>query len=258
MSSTNVNILLGPKLGDLFHMLVVPQYYHRIFGRKSNLYLCEKHDKFTTGLEDTYNSLKPIIEKQDFTNSFEIYNPSKHKIDIDLNAFRWNGVWCNRPYWAVFLHTAFSNRPTIPKNFASIKWEKNLVYSDHLIVHRKEFFDFNDFVERQYRHVFDQFDKKLFLTYDIKVYEKFPLKHLIEPLVVPNLSEQLSIINGCKMNMYNCTGTLCMASALNAPRIAEAGQWLNNAYASDHLFFDNIEIFDKEQVFSPNPKFLIP
>ena len=97
----------------------------------------------------------------------------------------------------------------------------------------------------------------MFLTYDIKVYESFPLIDLIEPLVVPNLSEQLSIINGCRMNMYNCTGTLCMASALNAPRIGEAGEWLNNAYGFDHMFFDNVEIFDKEQVFNPVTKYLI-
>jgi hypothetical protein len=251
-----VNILIGPKLGDLFQMMVVPQYYWKIFGVKCNLYIVEMYDTFTTGLQDTYESLKPIIEKQEFTNKFEIFDPAKHKIDIDLNAFRWNGVWCNRPFWAVFLHTAFPNCPMIPRNFNSLVWDKNENYSDYLMVHRKDLFIWNDFVERQYKTVFEKFDKKLFITFDEKLYDEFPLKKDIDMLLVKNLSEQLSIVNGCKLNFYNGTGMITMASALNAPRIGEIGEWLNNAYGYDHLFYDNVEFFDAYQVLTPNPKYL--
>ena len=60
-----------------------------------------------------------------------------------------------------------------------------------------------------------------------------------------------------KMNMYNGTGLITMASALNAPRIGEIGEWLNNAYGFDHLFYDNVEFFDAHKVLTPNPKYLI-
>ena len=66
-----VNILLGPKLGDLFQMLVVPQYLWKFYGIKSNIYITEVFDTFTTGLQDTFESLEPIIKAQKFTNSFE-------------------------------------------------------------------------------------------------------------------------------------------------------------------------------------------
>ena len=34
-----VNILMGPKIGDLMHSLTVPAYYYHTLGRKTNFYL---------------------------------------------------------------------------------------------------------------------------------------------------------------------------------------------------------------------------
>jgi hypothetical protein len=252
-----INILVGPKMGDLFHMLIVPRYYHYFFNVKTNLYVIEKYDKFTTSLDDSYNQLKPIITSQEWCNSFSIYK-NDVKIDVDLNAFRWNGLWATRPFWAIFLHTAFPNQPNVPKNFASLKWTKNQDYSNILVVSRRDIFPFNDFVEKQYLSVFEKFENKIFLAFDPAQYEAFPLKDHLELVVVKNLSEQLEIINSSKMNLLNCSGPLCMASALNAPRIIETGEWMVPVYGYDYNYYDNVETFDSNQVFSPNPKFLIP
>jgi hypothetical protein len=252
-----INILVGPKMGDLFHMLIVPKYYHYFFNIKTNLYVIEKYDKFTTSLEDTYNQLKPIVTAQEWCNSFNIYK-NDVRIDVDLNAFRWNGLWATRPFWAIFLHTAFPNQPNVPKNFASIKWAKNEEYSNTLVVSRRDIFPFNDFVEKQYLSVFEKFENKIFLAFDPAQYEAFPLKDHLELVVVKNLSEQLEILNGSKMNLLNCSGPLCIASALNAPRIIETGEWMVPVYGHDYNYYDNVETFDCHQVFSPNPKFLIP
>jgi len=251
-----VNILLGPKLGDLFQMLVVPQYLWKFFGIKSNIYITEVFDTFTTGLQDTFESLEPIIKAQKFTNSFEIFNSSLHTIQIDLNNFRINGTWGNRPFCSVFLDTAFGPHCHMPKNLNYIEWDKNQEFSDYLVVHRKDLFEFNSFVEKQYRTVFEKFDKKVFMTFDEKLYDSFPLKKHLDVLVVKDLGEQLSIINGCKVSMHNGTGTLCMATALNSPRIGEVGKWLNVVCGLDHMFFDNAEFFDKHKVLSPFPKYL--
>jgi hypothetical protein len=252
-----LNILVGPKLGDLFHMLIVPKFLDHFCQVKTNLYIIEIHDNFSTSLEDTYNQLKPIITAQKWCNSFNIYT-SDVLIDIDLNDFRINGLWGTRPYWAIFLHTALSGEPGIPRNFASIEWGKNESYSDTLVVSRayRDFFVFNDFVKQQYLSVFEKFEKRIFLAFDEKQYDIFPLKEHVELVIVKDLSEQLEIINGSKMNLFNCSGPLCMASALNAPRIIETAKWMIPAYAFDYEFFDNVETFDSQQVFSPNPKYL--
>jgi hypothetical protein len=248
------NILIGPKLGDLFHMLTVPRYLYHFYGVKSNIYITEKFEKFSTGLSDTYKSLYEIITTQPFTESFKYYK-GEH-IDYDLNLFRTNGIWCSRPFWAIFLHTAFPHCPNIPRNFQVINWKKNKEYEDYLIVHRKPMFNYNSFVEKQYLDVFEKYDKKLFITYDEKIYDEFPLKNKIDVLVCKSLSEQMTIINSAKMNLFNATAPITMASVLNAPRIGELGQWINTLYGSDHLFYDNVENFDEFQILTPNPKTL--
>lgn len=249
-------ILLGPKLGDLFHMLTVPRYLHYFYGIKSKIYITEKYDTFSTGLEDTYKSLYEIITQQSFCSSFEIFNPSKHQIDIDLNVFRTNGIWCTRPFWAIFLHSVFPNQPIIPKNFKVLNWKEDKKFEDYLIVHRKPLFEYNDFVEQQYLNVFNQFDKKIFLTYDENLYNQFPLKDKIDVYICKDLSEQLAIINGAKLGLFNATAPITMASVLNKPRIGELGKWINTLYGSDHLFFDNVEFFDEFEILTPNPNFL--
>ncbi len=249
-------VLLGPKLGDLFHMLTVPKYLHYFYGIKSKIYITEKFDTFSTGLEHTYNSLYDIVIQQPFCSSFEIYDENKHEIDIDLNKFRKNGIWCSRPYWAIFLHSVFPNQPNIPKNFKVLNWKKNDKFKDYLIVHRKPLFDFNDFVEQQYLNIFNQYDKKIFLTFDEEIYNQFPLKDKIDVYVSKDLSEQLSIINGAEMSLFNATAPITMASVLNKPRIGELGKWINTLYGSDHLFFDDVEFFDEFQILTPNTKIL--
>ena len=168
------NILIGPKLGDLFHMLTVPKYIHYFYGIKSNIYITEKFDKFSTGLEDTYQSLYEIITSQPFTESFQIYN--NEAIDIDLNLFRTNGIWCTRPFWAIFLHTAFPSCPTIPKNFKILNWKKNDKYQDYLIKrftqisHGKDLNystpllkkDFYNFINKEWKHSIIAEKKKKF------------------------------------------------------------------------------------------------
>ena len=89
-----------------------------------------------------------------------------------------------------------------------------------------------------------------------KIYDEFPLKNKIDVLVCKSLSEQMTIINSAKMNLFNATAPITMASVLNAPRIGELGQWINTLYGSDHLFYDNVENFDEFQILTPNPKTL--
>ena len=252
-----VNILMGPKLGDLMHSLTVPAFYYRMLGIKTNFYLCERHDTFSTSLERTYEELQPILEAQEYINSFEIYDPKKHTINHDLNQFRYNGLLYSRSFWAVFLHTAFPNKPLIPKNFVALDMPTDDTFKDCLLIHRKDGrFEWDDEIERNYRNVMDQFDKKIFIDFEEHHYEKFKFKDECELVVVPELDRFMKYIKGCKTFLTNATGTLCMATSLNSPRIGEVGKFITPHYALDHLFFDNAEFFDHSGVLTPNPKYL--
>jgi hypothetical protein len=107
-------------------------------------------------------------------------------------------------------------------------------YSDYLVVDRKDMFEFNDFIKEQYLHVFSKFDKKVFVTFDPKQYESFPLKDHLECKIVDSIDEQMAIINGSKMNMLNCVVQDCVwLLHSRCSKIIETGKWLNIHYALD-------------------------
>jgi hypothetical protein len=252
-----VNILMGPKMGDLMHSLTVPAYYYYTLGKKTNFYLCERYDTFSTSLQRTYDELKPILEAQEYINSFEIYDPSKHFYQHDLNQFRFNGLLYSRSFWAVFLHTAFPHCPIIPKNFVALKMPKDDKFKDCLLIHRKDGrFEWNENIENNYKKVMDQFDKKVFIDFEEHHYDKFKFKDDCELFIEPDLEKFMKYINGCKMFLTNASGPLCMATSMNSPRIAELGHFTTYHYRNDHLFFDNCEFFDLNGFKTPNPKYL--
>ena len=254
---TPVNILMGPKMGDLMHSLTVPAYYYHTLGRKTNFYLCEKYDTFSTSLERTYEELKPILETQKYINSFEIYDPKKHYFHHDLNMFRFNGLLYTRSFWAVFLHTAFPHCPVIPRNFKVLDMPKDDTYKDCLLIHRKDGrFEWDDEIEKNYKKVMDQFERKIFIDFEESHYNKFKFKDDCELLIVPELDKFMSYINGCKVFLTNASGPLCMATSMNSPRIGELGKFITPHYMQDHLFFDNAEFFEHKGVLTPNPKYL--
>ena len=119
-----VNMLMGPKLGDFLHSLVVPKYLYYMFGIKTNLYLIEKYDKFFLPLKDTYKELYPIISKQEYINSFKIYDYSV-PIKYDLNSFRSSMLLSRAPFWVVFMKHLFPNIETIPRNMKILNIPKN-------------------------------------------------------------------------------------------------------------------------------------
>lgn len=254
--SNTVNILMGPKLGDFLHSLIVPKYLYQVFGLKTNLYLIEKYDTFYLSLQKTYEELYPIISKQDYINSFQIYD-NKIPIKYDLNFFRFSPLLSRAPFWQVFMKHYFPMVNTIPRNMVSLKVEKNDKYKDYLIVHRRDDRSYwTKNVELQYRNILDQFDKKIFIDNKPDEYEKFQFKNEMDLEIVENLGDLLSAISGCKMILTNPTGPLAMATAMNIPRIGELHQHTIAHYAYDHLFYDNVEFFDTNHIFTPSSKYL--
>jgi hypothetical protein len=247
---------MGPKLGDFLHSLIVPKYIYQVFGIKTNLFLNEKYDNFYLSLEKTYEELYPIISKQEYINSFKIYD-NKVPIKYDLNFFRFSPFLSQAPFWKVFMAHYFPMVNSIPRNMVSLKIDKNEKYKDYLIVHRRNDRSiWTENVELQYRNILDQFDKKIFIDNKADEYNNFHFKDEMELEIVDNIQELLSAIAGCKMILTNPTGPLAMATAMNVPRIGELHQHTIAHYAKDDLFYDNVEFFDTNHIFTPHPKYL--
>lgn len=254
--SQTVNILMGPRLGDFLHSLVVPKYIYNIFGIKTNLYLNEKYDTFYSSLQQTYEELYPIVSKQEYINSFKVFD-NKVNINYDLNFFRFSPLLSSAPFWQVFMKHYFPMVDTIPRNMRILNVESNDKFKDYLIVHRKNNRSYwTKETEYQYKNIFEQFDKKIFIDDKPDEYEQFPLKNEIDLEIVGGLNDVLGVISGCKMILSNPTGYLAMATVLNTPRIGELNSHTIHHYAHDHLYYDNVEFFYLGQLLTENCKYL--
>lgn len=253
-------VLLGPKLGDLLHMLIVPKFLYECDDqRKSKLYIVEQpHDVFGSSntLEQVYEKLYPIIMAQPFAESFEIYNPEIHTIDFDLNNFRYGKTWGSVPYWYMFLFEVFQDpRINIPRNYTILDIEPDEKYKDYLVVSRRPD-EYNEFIYDQYDHIISQFDKKIFLTHGMHNYNNFFLKDKIDFVCVETILEQMKIIKGCKLFLGNSTGTMPMASVLNVNRVFELTEISEFLYLKEDGFYDNAEIIHMNGYCTPHGKYM--
>jgi len=253
------NILMGAKMGDLFHSLIVPAYLYYKNDIKTNFYITEAFDKFETSLQRSIEELEPIMAYQPYINTFQKYRNGVHKIDFDLNDFRFNypGSYHANHTFLTLLKSV--GKIQLPFNFKYLDAPVLNNYKDYLIISRKpDRTEWNDFVEKQYRHIMSQFDKKLFVSFNGKDYENFPLKDDVDLLVVEELFDFIKIVNSCNLFLANCSGPLCFASALNANRVGEVGSWITGRYKNDHLYSDKSEIFsDEGEIFNSNTKYLL-
>jgi hypothetical protein len=145
----------------------------------------------------------------------------------------------------------------LPKNMKILEVEKDEKYKDYLIIHRRaDRSHWTENVEFQYRNILDQFDKKIFIDNKPEEYEKFFFKNEVEFQLIEDLHDLFKAISGCKMILTNPTGPLAMATVMNVPRIGELFQHTVSHYAHDHLFYDDVEFFDSNNIFTPSPKIL--
>jgi hypothetical protein len=72
----------------------------------------------------------------------------------------------------------------------------------------------NDILNDKYWYIKGDLNNCIFLTSEIKEYEKFEYKNLVNVHVATNLSEMSEIISGCKAFCGNQSSPLALASAL--------------------------------------------
>jgi len=244
-----MNYLACPKLGDLFHSMILPKFLYDSGKGKADIYLCEYYDKFNAGLEHTFNQLQEIIDLQDYVSSFQIFN-EPGKIDIDLGSFRMSPMLANGPFWQLFLHTWIRPLPDLPRNYKWITVPKLSGYEDVLYINRSHVWNGGPMTEKtleKYRQAMSCFSRKIFVTNETSQYDEFPLKDECELFVPKNLMEMCQVMTSCNSFLGNQSGPLAIASAMNVPRIGELmGYRAHLHYINDNIWYDNVEFFINE------------
>lgn len=252
-----INVVIGPRMGDLLHSLVLPKYVYENMNLISNIFISEINDVFSTSLQQSYEELKPIISSQKFCKSFQILDDNKYpdwkKTFVNTQNFR-KSPWLYKTTWSqLILNSCLQSQPQIPNDYIVLELPKINKYKNALLINRRDgSHDRSDFTKKVYKDVISQFDEKYFICFNEKQYQDFFLKDLVEPLYIPELYDYMVAINSCKLFLGNQSGPLSMASVLNVDRIGELFHKTlfrdDLHYLNDGNLHKNVELFNMESI----------
>lgn len=236
--TTNVKYLMGGRLGDFIHCMYVPFAKHLSTGNKCIVYITDDTkyggDKFARSLEDTYLELKPIMEAQEYIESFSIHQGEK--FDVNLNEFR--KVIYSRGNWVQLLSQHFGV-PIFKQPW--IKFLKSEDFSDTVVIHRN--MTYRDRTNVRFNSILTEIilrKKCMFLTTEQRIYDEFIRQMNIDPKCVPSypvetLSELVGVLSTCKYYIGNQTSPTAFAVAMYRPMLCES-MVLRNVYAFEEYY----------------------
>jgi hypothetical protein len=228
--------LQGGKLGDFIHSICVCKFNWDFFGYKADLYISEAGEPFEMGLEFTYNDLKPILEKQEWLNSFSIHNGEN--IDVNLSKFR-QSSFLYTTNWLEIYFNEFLDGISPPKNYSWIEMDKDDTLNDTLLINRS-LKPMSEMVNGVYQSVLNEHQKKAFICFDVEQYNQFPLKDQCELIKVDSLYDFFKKINSAKLFIGNQSGPMAWATSMNVSRGIELLATMDNAhYIKDKEYYLN-------------------
>ena len=252
-----INVVVGPRMGDLLHSLVLPKYVYENMNMISNIHIAEINDVFSTSLQQSFEELRPIIESQKFCKSFQILDETKYpnwqKSFVNTQNFR-KSPWLYKTTWSqLILNSCLQSQPKIPNNYTVLELPKLDKYKNALLINRRDgSHERSNFTTKVYKDVISQFDEKYFICFNEKQYNDFFLKDLVQPLYIPELYDYMVAINSCKLFLGNQSGPLSMASVLNVNRVAELFHKTlfrdDLHYMNDGNLHSNVELFNMESI----------
>jgi len=232
--------LQGGKLGDFIHSLVVCKFNWEFFGYKADLYISDAGVTFEKGLEFTYKDLKPILEKQEWLNSFGIHNGED--IDVNLSRFR-QSRFLYTTNWIEIYFKEFLDDMMAPKEYSWIEMDKDESLSDTLLINRS-LKPMSEMVNGVYQSVLNNHQKKAFICFDVEQYNQFPLKEQCELIKVDSLYEFFKKINSSKLFIGNQSGPMAWATSMNVSRGIELLATSDNIhYIKDKEYYSQFDYF---------------
>ena len=210
ISSNNnkyIKYISGGRLGDLIFQLCVINANYLKTGKKGILYIADIGDKFIKGLDITYNDTEEFILKQNYIESYHIYNNEDY--DINLSSWRDN-IINNKLNWIQLFNYKYNI------NFGIDKWINNIPINNDLknkilVSHSLQ----RENTNINLKDLLIKYDTSnlIFICLDENEYINFiniiGLK--IPCLYCKNLMEIFISINSCELFIGNFSAPLCIA-----------------------------------------------
>jgi FkbM family methyltransferase len=205
IKNKKMSFLIGPKLGDFFHSLYAVKCLSN--GFKSDVYITEGLDKFSNGLENTYNDIHDIVISQDYIDNFLIYD---NKIEDYYYIDYRNLDYLFKTTWYDIFQKIFN----ITNKFENEPWLSSL----NKLNENKIIISFsNGRYSDNYDEILENILKNnncIFISTNIEEYNNFKFKNLVEFKKCNNFSELYSEIASCKFFIGNQSMPLALAHGL--------------------------------------------
>ena len=209
---TPIIYINGGMFGDFIQSLSVINEKFYETGRKGNLFIGNKGDKFRNGIENTYTDTYQTIIKQKYINEYKIHNNELY--DIDLT------IWRNSPNLCKF------NWYELYKDTYNVEWGKHVwldstldeKWNDIILINTTHYRWTNTI---DYTLLKKKFLKLVFISSDINEYNFFitNTKLHIPFYKFTNFSDLCIAINSCKLFVGSFSAPLSIAHAFNKNRI---------------------------------------
>jgi hypothetical protein len=232
----NINFISGGKTGDLFHNLIVVKSICEKYKTKGNIFITNNKilggDSFHFEINKTFNDLKPVIEYQNYINSFQIIDDINNpKESINLNKWRHSGLLFSTN-WINLLSKVYEI-DKITTNW--VEYEKNNFYNDKILIHRSlqrnnPTFPWDSITSK---------NKCYFITTNIIEYESFKYKDRVELILFESFKDLVLSINSCKFFIGNMSTPLALAHSLGVPRLGELYQLDEIHYIGEENYLSN-------------------
>lgn len=233
--------LLGGRIGDLIHALWVAKNTPG----KHDLFITDRRelhsDGFALPLQQTYDELLPILQKQDWFNSLTIFE-DKHGYEEGKNLSMWRR-YAYSASWTQLLANTFN---LTPNGDAWVKVDKHPVWAGNIIIHSST----NEL--RKGHH----WDAVLSMYHGRCIFigneDEYKLFNRQIPFYKPvDLMEFFTIINSCKFFIGNQSAPLAIAHSLGAPRLAMLNEIDKIHYVGEEKWHNNFYWIAKETYYFP-------
>lgn len=232
-------------LGDFINTLFVVKNICERDGVKANVYLSDNigaygGDAWRFPIQKVLDDLKPIISFQEYVNEFSLLPDGFNEPYVNLNTWRGyveatkiNGVHRN---WQRFLSELYGFGSMEPKwlNIDGI----DEMCLNKVVIHRSVHRHNKDF---DWKNILDFIPEDvIFCALNEQEWEQFEFKTDNLIVKVCSLEEMAIAINSCKYFMGNQSSPLCIASALDVPRLAELHDAAAGFYMGEENYSRNI------------------
>jgi hypothetical protein len=210
------NVLYGPKMGDFVQCLYVSHHLYKKDGTKSNVILSNIGDSFENGLVNTFNEFKPVIEQQEFCNSFQLHNGQP--IDVNVAEFRNSGLTFKTNWRDLLCRTYLNSEDPFPGGW--LTFNEKETWADTLIINRKPKTPFVSELTEPYLQQIKKYKKSIYVGHE-EHYNQFPLKEYCAFYQPKDIFDWFSVVSKAAKVIACQSGPLHIALSLDKPTLAE-------------------------------------